>query len=186
MDCKDGIRDMTDAQAVRDVAKGGTRALRLLMDRYGDMVYRLVLSVLCDRDEADDVAQEVFIKVWKNASRYDPAYNFSTWVCRMAYNLSIDRLRKAGRRRRADSEQYMMRGQSVPFSDPVEKEDAERLLKHALERLRPSQRTVFYLSEILGVPHDEISEITGMGYDSVKSNLYHARKNIKEMIEGQL
>ena len=80
----------------------------------------------------------------------------------------------------------MMRGQSVPFSDPVEKEDAERLLKHALERLSPSQRTVFYLSEILGVPHDEISEITGMGYDSVKSNLYHARKNIKEMIEGQL
>lgn len=107
---------MTDAQAVKDVAKGGMRALGLLMDRYGDMVYRLALSVLCDRDEADDVAQEVFIKVWKNASRYDPAYSFSTWVCRMAYNLSIDRLRKAGRRRRADSEQYMMRGQSVPFS----------------------------------------------------------------------
>lgn len=165
------------------VRMGSQRALSEVMERYSDMIWRLCLRLLGDSALADDITQEVFVRFWSKAGDYRPEFSLSTWLYRIAYNMCIDELRSLSARKCPDMPSEAPRSCSPDYG-LIRRDDA-LLVRKALAGLSPLQRTVFILREAEGLGYDEISRITGAGYDSLKSNLYIAKKKIRQWITEQ-
>lgn len=160
------------------VMLGSHKAFAEIMRSYSDMVYRLSLRMLGDESVADDITQEVFLKLWTDIRRYSSEYRLSTWIYRIAYNLCVDRLRAEKTSVPLDSCR-LYAGNSSDADYSVEREDCRRIISSAMSRLSPLQRAVFVMKEIDGLDYSEIEVITGVGYDSLKSSFSLARKKIR-------
>lgn len=174
------------------VARQDGQALRLLIRKFRPMVFKTALRMVCDEAEAEDITQEVFIRIWKQAHRYDSRYRLSTWLYRITCNLSIDCIRKHRFQifrlsRRSTGAEW--KDISLPMENSSEEElirsEDWRIFKEAAMKLSPKQRAVFTLKELEGLDTEEVSRITGMDADRIKSNLYLARKAIKERLSRQ-
>lgn len=176
----------SEAALMDAVALGRQEALSIVLDRYMQMVSRTSYRILCDRGDSEDVTQEVFIKVWRNASGFDGRYSLSTWIYRITCNLCYDRLR----RRRVLS--LLSITPSVyetsapvalsPEEDFITKETWE-IFCRASRNLSPKQRTVFTLRDLEGLDTEEVKAVTGLTSDQIKSNLHIARKKIRQELE---
>lgn len=175
-----------DAILMEEVVLGSHEALRLVVDRYMSMVSRTSYRILCNRADSEDVTQEVFVKVWRNASSYDARYSISTWIYRITVNLCYDRLR---RRRAMDF--FSISPSVYEASAPVTLSPEEDFITketwavfcRASQELSPKQRAVFTLRELEGLSTEETASITGMTTDQIKSNLHFARKRIRQELE---
>ncbi len=174
-----------EKEIIERVLKGETDAFRGIVDRYGDMVLRICTRVLNDPDEAQDMAQEAFVRAWSSLSRFSSRYSMATWLRTIACRLCYDELRNA-------------RHSAMPFSnasEPQPVEDSETAfiwkealgqLRHATANLPPKQRIVFILHEIEQMSADEIAEATGLTKIQIKSNLYFARKAVRDRIDENI
>lgn len=176
----------SDAFLMREVALGRSEALRFIMDRYMPMVSRTAYRIMCDRPDSEDITQEVFIKVWRNASSYDDSYSVSTWLYRITCNLCFDRLR-----RRRFMGLFSIRPSVYESSAPAAMSPEEDFITketwaifcRASQGLSPKQRTVFTLRDLEGLSTEKVASITGMTADQIKSNLHIARKKIRQELE---
>lgn len=176
----------SDTALMGAVALGLQDALKVVLDRYMPMVSRTSYRILCDRDDSEDVTQEVFIRVWKNASGFDGRFSLSTWIYRITCNLCYDSLR-----RRKVLSMFSI-SPSVyetsapeplsPEEDFITKETWE-IFCRASHNLSPKQRAVFTLRDLEGLDTEEITAITGLTPDQIKSNLHIARKKIRIELE---
>lgn len=176
----------SDTALMGAVALGLQDALKVVLDRYMPMVSRTSYRILCDRDDSEDVTQEVFIRVWKNASGFDGRYSLTTWIYRITCNLCYDSLR-----RRKVLSMFSI-SPSVyetsapeplsPEEDFITKETWE-IFCRASHNLSPKQRAVFTLRDLEGLDTEEITAITGLTPDQIKSNLHIARKKIRIELE---
>lgn len=163
------------------VRLGSQKAFAEIMRSYSGMVYRLAMRMLGDSYLADDITQEVFLKLWTDIGRYSSEYRLSTWIYRIAYNLCIDRIR-------ARNDSVPLDGCRVlaPTSSEADyslgRDDCRKIIDSALAGLSPLQRAVFVLKEVDGLDYSEIEKITGVGYDSLKSSFSLARKKIRSWI----
>ena len=181
-----GGKYTSDTALMGAVALGLQDALKVVLDRYMPMVSRTSYRILCDRDDSEDVTQEVFIRVWKNASGFDGRYSLSTWIYRITCNLCYDSLR-----RRKVLSMFSI-SPSVyetsapeplsPEEDFITKETWE-IFCRASHNLSPKQRAVFTLRDLEGLDTEEITAITGLTPDQIKSNLHIARKKIRIELE---
>ena len=181
-----GGKYTSDTALMGAVALGLQDALKVVLDRYMPMVSRTSYRILCDRDDSEDVTQEVFIRVWKNASGFDGRFSLSTWIYRITCNLCYDSLR-----RRKVLSMFSI-SPSVyetsapeplsPEEDFITKETWE-IFCRASHNLSPKQRTVFTLRDLEGLDTEEITAITGLTPDQIKSNLHIARKKIRIELE---
>lgn len=175
-----------DAALMGAVALGRQGALDQVLDRYMSMVSRTSYRILCDREDSEDVTQEVFIKVWRNASDFDGRYSLSTWIYRITCNLCYDRLR---RRKVLSlfSITHSVYETSAPMAlspeeDFITKETWE-IFCRASRHLSPKQRAVFTLRDLEGLDTEEVESVTGLTADQIKSNLHIARKKIRQELE---
>jgi RNA polymerase sigma-70 factor (ECF subfamily) len=148
------------------------------------MVYSLSLKMLADVEEAKDVVQDTFIKVWQNMASYDDRYSFNTWVYTIASRLCLDRLRKVRPIGPADADERVFE-QVADDSDPerqLESSEWVSVIKVMADELSGKQKLVFTLSQLEGLDTAQITEITGLDADQIKSNLYAAKKNIRERL----
>ena len=153
---------------MRRVAAGGDeRALSELYDRYAGLVYGVGVRYLGDRGGAEDLVQDVFAAVWKNAGGFDPSRaSFGTWVHRITRNRSTDLIRRRKARVR------MVGGDSFPegrSDDPAGSLSRSFDVRAALSRLSPAHREVLVLAYFRGLSQREISEETGTPLGTVKS-----------------
>lgn len=171
---------------IQRILAGDKRAFSGLVAEYGEYIYRLAFRLLCDEEEARDAVQDTFVKVWGSLGRYDRQYRFSTWLYRIAMNVCYDRMRQNAR-----SPERFCSGDSISdWEQPtVENAETQLLLKEMKEHifrymqdLTPKQKIVFVLRDVEEMELDEIVRITGMTAAKIKSNLYLARKNIRERI----
>lgn len=177
MDTKDLIRSCKE----RDET-----AFRKLVDSHMDFAFSVAYRILNDEDEARDTVQESFISVWQKIESFNTGRSFSNWLYRIIVNRCYDALRKRKRTINHTRLDNLNISGIISDSNPEEKlgnEEIGRLIRLMTGRLSPGQKVVFVLSELEGLNHDEISEITGMAKTSVKSNLNHARKKIRTLIE---
>jgi RNA polymerase sigma-70 factor (ECF subfamily) len=167
---------------------GDMQAFGLLVAEYQSLVFRLAFRLLGDENEAEDLTQEVFIKIWLRIKRYKPEYQFSTWVYKITVNLCYDCLRAAERNR-----QKKIRLSECPNVDWISSENIEKMLVNKelselilryTDSLSPKQKLLFTLCDIEGLENDEIQNITGLSAGKIKSNLYLARKSIKEKLNA--
>ncbi|HEY2945830.1 MAG TPA: sigma-70 family RNA polymerase sigma factor [Vicinamibacteria bacterium] len=182
----------SDRDLIGRLARGDREALAPLMERHHRRLYRLALSYLRDPDEALDALQEIFVKAYQNAARWDGGSDVGPWLTRIAVNHSIDRYRR-GRRRLAaetplDAEQGD-RDARLTTDDPsperrvLGREVGERIA-FALRSLPERQRAVFVLRHYDEMPLEDIARVLDMSLGTVKSSLHRAVHRMRERLEG--
>ena len=159
-------------------------AFRQLVETCQPFVFRLAFRLLCSEEEAKDVVQETFIRVWIHLQKYHHGARFSTWLYKIVCNLCYDRLRAMKRSATCIDLSEI----DVPDDCDIEQSLINRNLKEWIisltHDLTPKQRLVFTLRDIEEMELEEIKKITGMSGAKIKSNLYLARQRIKLKIKN--
>lgn len=171
---------MTQA-ILQNIADGDPTAVQLCLKTYGGLVWSLARRMLRNSDDAEDAVQEIFVEVWKNAAKFDPAQaSETTFIAMIARRRLIDRIRFMNRRISADSIEDMVSEPEVRSDETLQTslEATEAVI--AMNSLRPEQRQVLQLSIVQGMSHQEISDATGMPLGTVKT---HARRGILQARE---
>lgn len=182
--------DKTTQQLVLRSKQGDLPAFDRLVRRCQPYAYSIAVRLLSDEDEAEEVVQESFIRVWKHLGRYDHQQKFTTWLYRIVTNLCLDHLRAAKRKARLFS--------PIDVNDDVEAvsdarnlhevqvdEETIRIAKALTDRLPTKQKLVFVLRDLEDLPVSEVSEITGLSVGSIKTNLHYARRTIRSLLERE-
>ena len=173
-----------DVDIIRRCKAGDKAAFRNVVQNCQGMVYSLSLKMLADIEEAKDVVQDTFIKVWQNMASYDDRYSFNTWVYTIASRLCLDRLRKVRPIGPAETDERVFE-QVADDNDPerqLESSEWVSVIRVMADGLSGKQKLVFTLSQLEGLDAAQITEITGLDADQIKSNLYAAKKNIRERL----
>lgn len=163
--------------------QGDTKAFEHLVVKYQQMVYTLAFRLMCDQGDAEDVTQEVFVKVWRSISSYRESYKFSTWVYKITCNVCYDKLRSRRSRKEIRLVNCEIHSAEPNVEDSIHNQQLRELIIVATEGLSPKQKLVFVLSEIDDLEVDQIRTITGMTAAQIKSNLYLARRYIKNKLQ---
>jgi len=154
-----------------------------LLGRYKNLVYSVVLRMVNDREEANDLAQEVFIKIYRNLARYQPEYKFSTWAIKICSNHVIDYRRK----KKAETVNIDDTvGLTAPSADNPETvyamKELSQLLRGLLEDLPEMYRIPIVLYHQQGLSYQEIADITDEPLSKVKNRIFRGRKILKETL----
>ena len=184
-----------DPELVALARSGSEKAYRELLDRYQRPVFSLVYRMVRDRELAEDLAQETFIKVFNHLGSYNPSYKFSSWIFKIASNLAIDSLRRKelatvsidGSRHAQTVDEVESTRITVESHDenPEEALEAKQLgqeIEVAISALRPEYRTAILLRHVEGRPYEEISEIMGIPLGTVKTYIHRARGELRESL----
>lgn len=170
-------------------AKGGDHhAFRKIVEAHQGFAYAVAFRFVGSRNEAEDITQEAFIKLWKNIGKYRPEIKLSTWLYKIIMNLCLDFLKSAQRKRQLKTEDVESNHLIIDQSSQEQKlDDAEMLgvIVELAKHLKPKQQSVFILRDLEGLPIEEVSEITRMDQGQIKSNLYYARLKIREGLTKQ-
>ena len=201
-----GKGDMTDEDLVGRFRSGEDRCFDELVRRHQQRVYWIARRIVGDHDDADDVVQDVFIKVYRKLEGFRAESSFSTWLYRIAVNTAIGYQRRKkviewlrlepsllGGTSEYRPEMAGMRtvssGQDVPHSqslDSLEAKEQRQLIEEAIERLPPKQRQVFVLRFYDELPYAEISKILKTSVGGLKANYYHAVKKIAAYVRKNM
>jgi RNA polymerase sigma-70 factor (ECF subfamily) len=175
--------DDPDGDLVRRVGEGDAHAAEALVARKLPRMTALAQRLLGDRTEAEDVVQEVFLRVWKSAGAWRPgAARFDTWMHRVAFNLCTDRLRK---RREVPLPETWDAPDPAPLADAeITAEQQSAAVGRALAALAPRQREAIVLTYYQELPNREAAALMGIGVDALESLLARGRRALKARLEG--
>ena len=163
--------------------KGDKDAFRSLVETCQGMVFSVALKMLADEEEAKDIVQETFLRVWLNISKYDSRRNFTTWLYAIVSRLCLDHLKScAPIVAMREDESVLRRYASTDGQRELENREWVAIVRLLAEGLSPKQRLVFTLSQLEGLSSEEVEEVTGLTAKQVKSNLYVARQTIRERL----
>lgn len=176
--------DDPDEELVRQIGEGDKRAAAALMHRHLSKMVGLASRMLCDRAEAEDVAQEVFLRVWKHAQRWEPGRaKFETWMHRVAMNLCLDRLRKAGRNAGEVSPETPDWKASATRS--LDDQQRSERVRNALGRLPAQQRSAIVLCYFQERSNQEAADLLGISVDALESRLARGRRGLKSLLANE-
>jgi len=176
-----------DRRWVEAARRGDRRAFGRLVDAYQQPVYAIAFGIVRERDEAWDVAQEAFVKAYRNLARFEGQAAFYTWIYRIAYNVSIDHLRDRTRSRALHREPETVHERAVgvgpehPEAVRTRRELAD-VLHAAMAQLSEEHRAIIVLREVEGLSYDEMAEVLGIRKGTVMSRLFHARQKLQELL----
>lgn len=162
------------------------KAFRELVVTYQSMVYSVAFRILCNEEEAKDVVQETFIKVWLKLSTFQPDKKFTTWLYAIATNLCLDKLKSS-------KHMYQSNVGDKTLNCLVSSENIEQafinselgeIIHKLTTELTPKQKIVFTLRYLEEIELDEIVLITGLSPTKIKSNLFLARQTIRRKLEN--
>ncbi|MBI2072763.1 MAG: sigma-70 family RNA polymerase sigma factor [Gemmatimonadetes bacterium] len=185
----------TDQEVVQRARGGQESAYRELLHRYQGPMFSLIYRMVRDRELAEDLAQEAFVKALNALDSYRPEFKFSSWMFKIANNAAIDHLR----RRQLDTLSLdgapgattprQMEETSIQLSDkgetPLQAVEARELgsaIEQAIGKLRPEYRACIILRHIEDRPYEEIAEILDLPLGTVKTYIHRARAELKEML----
>lgn len=188
------VEILSDAELVAEAKRGRLAAFTRLVERHQGSLINFFFHVSWDRQESEDCAQEVFLRLFSHLDRYEPQAKFTTFLFRVARNLWIDRVRAANARARPVSlEAAGTGGDERPLQErvagkamtPVElltERDRGDALRAAIARLPEEQRIVVVLGEFEGMKYQEIGAILDVPVGTVKSRMHAAMEKLKEML----
>jgi RNA polymerase sigma-70 factor (ECF subfamily) len=167
------VSDVSDDSLIERVVNGEQQALLSLYDRYSGRVYALVLRMLGDSMAAEEITQDVFLKLWARARSYLASRGaFAPWLLTIARNTALDRLRLERRRPTlADDAESEESWKDIPDGESTSEEARWRALYFAVQALPPEQRQVIYLAYYQGLSHSQIAEHLGWPVGTVKTRL---------------
>lgn len=173
--------------------KGDDYAFKVLVDRYQDRLVNYIYNLIRDYDQAVDISQETFIRVFRHAHRYKGNYQFSTWIYRIATNLALDEMRRRKRKgffltqrlfgnsEQGETEIQVSDNRPSPEAHLGSKERA-RLLRTAIDSLPPRYRLVFVLKEVQELSLEETGKVLNLRVGTVKSRLHRAKRILRDKL----
>ena len=161
------------------VGQGDREAFARLYGLTRGAVYALALSLLRDAHEAQDVAQDVYVKVWESAPTYRPQGSPMAWLLTVARNLARSRLRQSGRQIELDEEAW----NAIPAAVPDVEE--RQLIRGALARLGTEEREIVLLHAVTGLKHREIAQLLERPLSTVLSKYHRGLKKMKALMKGE-
>lgn len=192
-----GVQGDPDAALMQRVARGDQRAFEELVEKYKQPVFNMIYRTLPDAAEAEDLAQNVFIQVYKAAHRYRVEAKFSTWLFTIARNLCLNELRRRSRHR-AESLDATVIGEdegparqfedtrSVGAPDRMFQDELVAKVAEALKELPENQRTAVLLYQEQEKSYEEIAEILDCSLSATKSLIHRARETLKQRLKPYL
>ena len=175
----------SDLILVQRAKENYSPAVAELINRYKGMVYTIALKVLKDKDEAEEVAQESFVKAFTKLNLFRMDSSFSSWLYRIVYNTAISRTREKKREMEYQQETVATESfeqQAKAFST-LEQDDRKRYLNQAIQQLNSDDSLMLILFYYDGKSLEEITQITAYSDSNVKVRLYRARKKLHEELE---
>ncbi len=190
------LSQLTDQDIVARAEAGSEKAYRELIRRYERPVFSLIYRLVRDREKAEDLAQDTFVKVLNNIGRYKPQFKFSSWIFKIAHNTALDDLRRKelptlsldGSPHVRDGEEAAARAPIVASDEPtpeafVEGRELGSEIEAAIAELRDDYRTAIVLRHVEGRPYEEIAEIMDVPLGTVKTFIHRGRLELRERLE---
>jgi len=177
-----------DRELARRCREGDTAAYAELMRRHRRMVFGIVYAILGCPEEAEDVAQEAFVRAYRAIGRYDPRFAFATWIRRIAVNRAISRLKGRERTREVEREagrRSVARREAEPEEQATASDLRERV-RASIETLPTNQRVAITLFGLEGMTLAETAEAIGCSVGAVKSHLHRARGKLADQLSDHL
>jgi RNA polymerase sigma-70 factor, ECF subfamily len=191
------LAEMGDSQLVAAHLEGNPEAFSELFGRYRDRLVHFIARKTGDRDRAEDLVQEAFIRVTRHLHRFDQSKKFSTWIYTICSNLAKNELRNRSRSPLVLFQKLTTHWETehrpLQFEDPANRPDdlyrkryLRKIVEQTVDQLPEHHQLVFRLRELEGKSYEEIAEITGVNLGTVKSRLHRARTSFAERIEPLL
>ena len=183
-------RIVEDEALVAQFQAGRPDAFDDLMKRYKGQIYAYLLRSVKNYEDAEELTIEVFFKAYRALDTWKPQARFSTWLYKIAHNLSIDFHRSKSRRPTysLDDEELSLNEPTAVdlWSNPewdVEEKDRHRVIREAMDQLSPKQKAVFMLNRYQGLQIKEITEVLGMAEGTVKIHLHRAVRKLQNLLQ---
>ncbi len=191
------LRELEDGAVVGAFLDGEERAFDELVTRYQSRLLNFVFRTIGDREKAEDLVQEVFVRVYRHLQRFDRSKKFSTWIYTIASNLAKNELRNRSRNPlilfqtirktwQDDDRPLQFEDHSARPDDLFRKRHLRALVEQSVDQLPEHHKQVFVLRELEGKSYEEIAEITACNLGTVKSRLNRARNAFASIIEPHL
>ena len=185
--------DTEDVRLMRLIARGDTVAFEKLIERHQSLVVGTVARMLGSNSDVEDIAQQVFIRVWKSASRYVPRAKFTTWLLKITRNLVFNEMRRAKRRAHAplqpepNVEEMQLKDESNPSPDASLLElELQEAIEKAIGELPETQRMALVLRRYEEFSYEQIADILNLSVPAVKSVLFRARTELRVRLANYL
>jgi RNA polymerase sigma-70 factor (ECF subfamily) len=174
---------------------GNQTAFSQLLDNYQQKVFGTCISFIPNKEDAEDVAQEVFLEIFKSISKFKRDSKLSTWIFKITTNKCLEFIRKKNAKKRFAFMQTIL-GNEIPFDQTnyfteinhpgiiLENKEKTAIIYKAINTLPESQKVIFTLAKIDGKSYQEIIEITEKSLSSVESLMFRAKKNLQEKLEN--
>lgn len=194
---RERLKSLDDSEVVAAFLAGEKRAFGELVERYQNRLLNFIYRTTGDRERAEDLVQETFIRVYRHLHRFDQTKKFSTWIYTIASNLAKNELRNRSRnplvlfqalRKGNEADQRPLEWEDNTYrpDDLFRKRHLRSQVESAVDQLPEHHRTVFLLREMEGKTYEEIAEITDTNLGTVKSRLNRARNSFAKIIEPLL
>jgi RNA polymerase sigma-70 factor, ECF subfamily len=185
-----------DEHLMARVAQGDTHAFEILVRRHETSVLNLIFRFLGNRSEAEDLAQEAFLRVWKAAKGYEPHAKFTTWMYRIVSNLCLNELKSpwrkrlvsfhwfgpGGQRSEDDGTETAIVDETPSPEDRLLAQERRRRVAQALQCLPKNQRLALILKRYEGLSYQEIAKVLGCSVSAVESLLVRGKKNLQDKL----
>ena len=178
---------------IQALQEGTNHAYGQLLDEYQRKVFSTCISFVPNQEDAEDIAQEVFIEVFNSISKFKGDSKLSTWIYRISINKSLEFIRKKNTKKRFGFMQSLF-GNDIPidrssyfteFNHPgvqLENKEKNEILFAAIHKLPDAQRVVYTLNKIDDLSYQEVAEITQKSISSIESLLFRAKKNLQDLL----
>lgn len=174
-------------ELIQEAVRGSQPAFRAIVEANQGFVYAVAFRFVNDPQEAEDITQEVFVRLWKNLHTYKQEVKLTTWLYKIVTNRCLDFLKsRHGRQRKNKVEidqTHFVQDQSTPEKE-FQQQELSKIIYAAADELTPKQKAVFMLRDLEGLSPDEVSEVLSMSLGNVKSNLFHARQKMTEKLKA--
>ncbi|MEP7278561.1 MAG: RNA polymerase sigma factor [Bacteroidota bacterium] len=183
---------MDERTLVEQLKRGDEQAFKIIVTTWQDMVYNTALGILQSAEDAEDVAQEVFVQVYESIHTFKGESKLSTWLYRITTSKALDHIRRKKRKKRFALVQHLFGEnneiiiQPPDFNHPgvlMDNKENAAVLFRAIQKLPDNQKTAFVLNKVEGLNYQEISDVMKTTVSSVESLLHRAKTNLRKWLQ---
>jgi len=177
----------SDAELIEEFRNGEIEAFNSLVSRYRERVYWVARRMMGNHEDADDIVQEAFVRVYENLKNFRSESGFYTWIYRITVNASLNALRKKRIREfiKFDEIAETLIPHEGSADEPVLKQEYETILERAIETLPPKQKMVFVMKYYDEVPFEEMAKMLNRSVGGLKANYFHAMQKIQKYVKSE-
>ena len=174
--------EASDIEIIKQCMDGNTDAFGVLITRYKRLIYNTAYRMMGSAEEAEDISQEAFLRIYNSLAKYNPEFKFTTWALKITTNLCLDSLRKRKAETVPIEEEFDLSDNSPTPEEEYIRKEKQRQVQQAIAKLPDKYKQLLILFHHRNLSYQEIMEITGESLTIVKNRLYRARQMLKDIL----